>query len=96
MSQNRPRHDTSHAPRVPGDARPIHIDGARPKAPSAIYRELRMKGFGPDEAGNLTAYVNGIRPVDSGWTPHEIERLLFLHHVVERGRSDARRSVTDD
>ena len=73
----------------PGDAGPIHTDGGRSKTPSAIYRELRVKGFGPDEAGNLVAYLNGVHPVESGWTPREIERPLFLRHLVERGRGDA-------
>jgi hypothetical protein len=42
-------------------------------------------GFRSDEAGNLTAYLQGLPPVDGGWAVGEIERLLFLRHLVERG-----------
>lgn len=51
----------------------------------ATYRLLGMKGFAPTEAGNLTAYLAGLAPVESGWTPREIERILFLRHLVEKG-----------
>jgi hypothetical protein len=54
--------------------------------PAVTYRLLGSKGFRPDEAGNLTAYLHGIPPVRSGWALHEIEGLLFLRDLVERGR----------
>lgn len=69
--------------RHPGDGGSLHTDDAR--SPSAIYRELRRKGLGPDAAGNLAAYLNGVHPVESGWTPREIERLLFMRHLADRG-----------
>ena len=56
---------------------------------SAAYQELRLRGFGPRAAGNLTACLSGIRPVESGWTLYEIERLLFIRHLVSRGSGDA-------
>jgi hypothetical protein len=56
----------------------------------ADSRLLGAKGFRPAEAGNLTAYLHGLAPVASGWTPHEIERLLFLRHLVQHGHLDAR------
>ena len=37
-------------------------------------------------AGNLTAYMAGLRPAGQGWTPAEVSRLLFIRHLVERGR----------
>ena len=43
-------------------------------------------GSEPTEAGNLTAYLIGLAPVESGWTVDEIERLLFVRHLVERRR----------
>jgi hypothetical protein len=43
-------------------------------------------GLGPAEAGNLTAYLSGLRPVEHGWTLGEIDRLVFLRYLVERGR----------
>ena len=53
--------------------------------PAVTYRLLGSKGFRSDEAGNLTAYLQGIPPVRTGWALGEIERLLFLRHLVERG-----------
>jgi hypothetical protein len=43
----------------------------------------------PTEAGNLTAYLRGLRPVDQGWTVSEIDRLLFLRYLVDRDRLDS-------
>ena len=61
-----------------------------PGDPRSIYHEVSRLGFGPAEAGNLTAYLVGIPPVVGGWSPRELERLLFVHHLVERGWPDAR------
>ena len=61
-------------------------NGRRPFEPPAVtYRLLGSKGFRPDEAGNLTAYLHGLSPVESGWDVGEIERLLFVRHLVVRG-----------
>ena len=51
----------------------------------ATYRLLGMKGFAPTEAGNLTAWLAGLSPVTRGWTPREIERILFLRHLAQKG-----------
>lgn len=51
-----------------------------------MYRDLGAIGLAPREAGNLTAYVRGIRPAEGGWTVAEIDRLLFLRYLVDRGR----------
>jgi hypothetical protein len=53
--------------------------------PGVTYRLLGSMGFHFDEAGNLTAYLHGLPPVKGGWAVGEIERLLFLRHLVERG-----------
>ena len=50
----------------------------------AAARFLASNGFRPAEAGNLTAYLHGLAPVEGGWTADEIERLLFVRHLVER------------
>jgi hypothetical protein len=55
----------------------------------ATYRDLGAKGLAPTEAGNLTAYLRGLRPVDQGWTVAEIDRLLFLRYLVDRDRLDS-------
>ncbi len=54
----------------------------------ATYRDLGAKGFGPTEAGNLTAYLRGLRPTGRGWTVAELDRLLFLRYLVDRGLLD--------
>jgi hypothetical protein len=54
----------------------------------ATYRDLGAKGFGPTEAGNLTAYLRGLRPAGRGWTVAELDRLLFLRYLVDRGLID--------
>jgi hypothetical protein len=60
--------------------------GSEPFELAAVtYRLLGSKGFRSDEAGNLTAYLQGLSPVKGGWAVEEIERLLFLRHLVERG-----------
>ena len=53
---------------------------------SAASRYLTGHGFEPTEAGNLTAYLLGLAPVETGWTVDEIERLMFVRHLVERRR----------
>ena len=55
-------------------------------APRATYRDLGAIGLAPAEAANLTAYLSGLRPVQSGWTLAEIGRLLFRRFPVEKGR----------
>ena len=59
--------------------------GGEPERPAVTYRLLGSRGFRSDEAGNLTAYLHGLSPVEGGWAVGEIERLLFLRHLVERG-----------
>ena len=61
-------------------------DGRGPsRSPAVTYRLLGSKGFRPDEAGNLTGYLHGLPPVESGWRVGEIERLVFLRHLVAGG-----------
>lgn len=98
MSQRTDRDATpsvQHGSRLPGDVGPLHTKGGGSVTPSVIYRELLGMGFGAEAAGNLTAYLNGIHPVDGGWTPCDIERLLFMRHLVERGWGDPRRYPTE-
>jgi hypothetical protein len=60
--------------------------GSEPfERPAVTYRLLGSRGFRFDEAGNLTAYLHGLPPIKGGWAVGEIERLLFLRHLVERG-----------
>jgi len=66
---------------------PSHVAIRRPAR--VTYRQLAMRGLTPAEAGNLTAYLHGIGPVSSGWTIGQIERLLFLRHLLRSGRLPA-------
>ncbi len=52
----------------------------------ATYRGLSIGGLSATEAGNLTAFLNGLAPVSGGWDVDEIERLLFVRHLVNLGR----------
>ncbi len=67
---------------------PIAEPVARPSVPTMI-RRLVMAGCTPPEAANLAALAVGLRPVASGWTSREIERLRFLRHLAASGRLPA-------
>jgi hypothetical protein len=45
---------------------------------TSAYRRFRLAGFDPVTAGNLAAVRIGLTPVACGWTPRELEGLLFL------------------
>ena len=49
----------------------------------ATYRLALMSGWTIEEAGDLTAWRNGIRPVQH-WTLHEVYVLDFLRWRLER------------
>jgi hypothetical protein len=69
--------------------RPVLTEARRmTRQPTArdTYRRLGTLGLGPAEAGNLTAYLRGLRPASQGWSTEEIDRVLFLRYLVERGR----------
>ena len=51
-----------------------------------MLRELLRAGYTPREAANLYGVAIGLRPVRTGWSPQEIERLKFLRHLVETKR----------
>jgi hypothetical protein len=52
----------------------------------SVLRELEAQGFTSTEAGNLAAYLFGLARTDDGWTIEQIERLLFVRHLVARRR----------
>jgi hypothetical protein len=54
-------------------------------AAGATYRLLSARGLRRNEAGNLTAYLYGLPPIEGGWRLQEIERLLFTRYLVEQG-----------
>ena len=62
-----------------------HKDGAEP-GPAATYRQLVSRGFASGEAANLTAYLKGLPIGDQPWTLRQLNALLFLRTLQERGR----------
>ena len=52
-------------------------------------RRLQLCGLSLVEATNLTAHLNGLPIVESGWTVRQIEHLLFLRSIVDSGRLEA-------
>jgi hypothetical protein len=52
----------------------------------ATCRELVRKGFDPNEAANLTAFLSGIPIVRQPWTIDEVSHLLFLRSLAQAGR----------
>jgi hypothetical protein len=63
------------------------MTGSEPRRRTARTTYVRWlhKGMTPREAGNLTAAGIGLRPVETGWTPVQIERVLWLRWLWERG-----------
>ena len=53
------------------------------------YRLLQMKGFAPDEAANLTAFLCGIPVADVHWSLRQVNQLLFLRDLARKGRFGA-------
>ena len=50
-----------------------------------MYRHLRILGFDEHEAGNLTAFANGIAICPQPWTVRELTHLLFLREMNGAG-----------
>jgi hypothetical protein len=74
---------------VPHTSDALVVDSGRERTVRSTYHRLRMVGLTPFEAGNLTAHLNGLHVAEHGWTIQEIERLLFVRALVERGRISA-------
>jgi len=51
----------------------------------ADFLGLRRCGLTVEQAGNLTAYLNGIHAVPGGWTLAEVARLRFARWLVVSG-----------
>jgi hypothetical protein len=52
----------------------------------STYRLLLRKGFGPDEAADLTALACGIPVADVHWSLRQVNQLLFLRELARTGR----------
>jgi len=73
---------TSPAVSSPASA-PTHSDQLRTRS---TYRLLLHKGFGPDEAADLTALACGIPVADVHWSLRQVNQLLFLRELARMGR----------
>jgi hypothetical protein len=51
-----------------------------------LYRHFARCGFTAREAGDLTARLEGLGAVRSGWTLAQVERMLFLRWLHEHDR----------
>jgi len=65
---------------------PPAMPPASPESVRTTYRRLRMGGLSAAEAGNLTAHLSGIHATPQGWAIEEVEHLLFVRAMVDRGR----------
>jgi hypothetical protein len=50
-----------------------------------VFLGLRRCGLSVEQAGNLTAHLEGIRAVPGGWTLDEVARLQFARWLVTAG-----------
>jgi hypothetical protein len=65
------------------------------RARRKVFLGLRRCGLSIEQAGNLTAHLEGIRPVAGGWTLEEVARLQFTRWMVMAGELGADDTATD-
>ena len=74
-------------PRARRGRRPTTTPDARRAAgPAVTYRQLITRGFASGEAANLTAYLHRLPIADEPWTLRQVNAVLFLQSLRERGR----------
>jgi hypothetical protein len=76
---------TSTAPK-PARTGPNQHPANHDPATQATYRLLLLRGLGPEEAANLTAYLCGLAVSEARWSLGELNRLLFLRELARSGR----------
>jgi hypothetical protein len=59
------------------------------RARRKVFLGLRRCGLSIEQAGNLTAHLEGIRAVPGGWTLEEVARLQFTRWMVMAGELGA-------
>lgn len=65
------------------------------RARRKVFLGLRRCGLSSEQAGNLTAHLEGIRAVPGGWTLEEVARLQFTRWMVMAGELGADDSSAD-
>lgn len=80
------RHATSRAA-----VSPVATTTVPPAIPASgeLVRRLERGGLASREAGNVVAYLLGLKPVASGWRVAEIEHLRFLRALAADGRLES-------
>lgn len=58
----------------------------QPIVTRVTYRQLMMRGLDAPAAANLTAYMAGLAIGAQPWSLPEINRMLFLRDLAQRGR----------
>ena len=71
--------------------RPIedHETASRDLVVAVTIRQLQARGLTSAEAANLTGRLAGLRGVPGGWSPRQLEHLMFLRAIVVSGRLGA-------
>ena len=89
MPQPRPRRPRQRQPSDLAPAATESVTPTRSPGPSATYRQLVTRGFASGEAANLTAYLHDLPIAEQPWTLRQVNALLFLQQLRERGRFGA-------
>jgi hypothetical protein len=55
----------------------------------STYRQLVSRGLDPDEAANLTAFVNGLAVGTQPWKINELSHVFFLRELDRLGQFGA-------
>jgi hypothetical protein len=63
----------------------IPAETTRPQTHST-YRNLVTRGFAPEEAATLTAFLCGIPIAEVRWSLRQVNELLFLRAMAQAGR----------
>jgi hypothetical protein len=72
--------DTDSGP-VATSAHPSPASPAR-----SAYRQLVSRGLDPDEAGNLTGFINGLSVSAQPWKINELSHVFFLRELNRLGK----------
>ena len=89
MPQPRPRRTRRSEPAAIGPAAAPTTTPTRSPGPAATYRQLVTRGFASSEAANLTAYLHDLPIAEQPWTLRQVNAVLFLQQLRERGRFGA-------
>ncbi len=73
------------SPRPASSPRP-DVDSTIGLLTRSTYRGFLTRGLAPDEAANLTAFMCGIPVNDAQWSLRQVNQLLFLRALAQKGR----------